>query len=86
MGTGLIYMTVSAIFRMAHPPFILGGLSMWWGYVDSSLRGKPRYEDLAFRKFLRHYQWQCLLRGKKRATAALDASAAARFGAVWRGE
>ena len=74
MGTGLVYMTASSIFRMAHPPYILGGLAMWWGYVRSALQGKPRYPDLDFRSFLRHYQWACLFRGKKAATDALHRS------------
>jgi biofilm PGA synthesis N-glycosyltransferase PgaC len=73
MGTGLVYMTASAVFRMAHPPYVLGGLAMWWGYVRSALRGAPRYDDLAFRRFLRRYQWQCLVRGKHRATEDLHA-------------
>lgn len=75
MGTGLPYMTASSIFRMAHPPYVLGGLAMWWGFVRSALQGKPRYGDLEFRAFLRRYQMDCLLRGKTKATAALDAKA-----------
>ena len=71
MGTGLAYMTVSSLFRMAHPPYLLGGLAMWWGYVRSALQGRPRYPDLAFRRFLRRYQRACLWRGKKAATEAL---------------
>lgn len=69
MGTGLLYMTASAIFRMSRPPIILGGLSMWWGYVRSWLRRLDRYDNLEFRRFLRHYQRQCLLHGKRSATA-----------------
>lgn len=72
MGTGLAYMTVSALYRMTRPPFIVGGLGMWWGYVQSMLSGKERLKDLAFRAFLRKYQWSCLLRGKARATAILN--------------
>lgn len=71
MGTGLGYMTASALFRLAHPPFVLGGLAMWWGYVRSALRRRPRYEDAVFRRFLRRYQRDCLLRGKGRTTDAL---------------
>jgi len=81
MGTGLVYMTVSAVFRMAHPPFLVGGIAMWWGYVRSALDAKPRYEDLDFRRFLRAYQWRCLLVGKARATADLDRSALTRAAA-----
>ena len=44
------------------------------------LRGAPRYEDPDFRRFLRSYQWSCLLRGKRAATACRDREGAA----VWR--
>ncbi|MEI6071901.1 MAG: glycosyltransferase family A protein [Verrucomicrobiae bacterium] len=77
MGTGLFYMSASSAFRLAHPPLLIGGLAMWWGFVKSALAGKPRYPDPAFRKFLRAYQRRCLLVGKARATAELDARAAA---------
>lgn len=78
MGTDLLYMTVSSVFRLAHPPYVVGGLAMWWGYVKSALQKKPRYPDLEFRKFLNAYQRRCLLVGKGRATAELDAGAAGR--------
>lgn len=79
MGTSLLYMTASAVFRLWHPPYIVGGAAMWWGFVESALKGKPRYDDLEFRRFLRKYQWRCLLVGKHRATAELDASAGSRI-------
>ena len=75
MGTGLAYMTVSSVFRMSVPPFVLGGLAMWWGFVRSLVGRKPRYDDLAFRRFLRRYQWRCLFLGKRRATQELHAAA-----------
>ncbi len=81
MGTSLLYMTASAVFRLWHPPYVLGGLAMWWGYVESALQGKPRYDDPAFRKFLRRYQFRCLILGKSRATAELDNTAATRSSA-----
>lgn len=68
MGTGLLYMTASSVFRLAHPPYLVGGLGMWWGYVRSALQGKPRHGDEVFRRFLRTYQRDCLLRGKAAAT------------------
>lgn len=75
MGTGLGYMTVSAVFRMAHPPYLIGGLAMWWGYVRSMLKRLPRYDDLEFRRFLRQYQRDCLLQGKHKATKKHDENA-----------
>jgi len=78
MGTSLAYMTASALFRMTRPPLVLGGLAMWWGYVRSMLRREPRYDDRAFRRFLRRYQRDCLIRGKRRATERLDSAIMAR--------
>lgn len=75
MGTGLLYMTVSSLYRMTRPPVFIGGAAMWWGYISSALKNNPRYEDLAFRKFLRTYQWDCLVKGKTKATAELHKTA-----------
>jgi hypothetical protein len=78
MGTGLVYMTASAAFRMTRPPVLLGGAAMWWGYVRAMLTRQPRYDDPAFRRFLRGYQWACLRRGKHAATADYHRRALAR--------
>ena len=76
MGTGLPYMTVSAVYRMSRPPIILGGLCMWWGFVRSMLRGTKRYNDPVFRKHVRAYQWACLRHGKAEATRRHDEASA----------
>jgi len=68
MGTSLPYMTASAIFRMTRPPYILGGVAMWWGFFEAMLKRQPRYDDSDFRRFLRRYQRECLFRGKSAAT------------------
>jgi len=67
MGTSPIYMAASALYRMTRPPLIIGGLGMMWGYIKSWLTRRPRYEDLEFRRFLRQYQWEALMRGKASA-------------------
>ena len=72
MGVSLTYMTASALYRMTRRPFVVGGVGMWWGYVSSMVAGRPRYGDLDFRQFLRDYQWDCLRRGKKKATQRID--------------
>ncbi len=73
MGTSLAYMTASAIYRMAKPPYIVGGIAMWIGFVWNLISGAPRYEHLEFRRFLRRFQWECLFFGKKKATERLNA-------------
>jgi hypothetical protein len=45
---------------------------MLWGYFRSMAQRRPQYGDEQFRKFLREYQWNCLLRGKRRATAEIN--------------
>ncbi|MBE9167223.1 glycosyltransferase [Pleurocapsales cyanobacterium LEGE 06147] len=72
MGTGLLYMIFSAFYRMTRPPIIIGGFFMLIGYLKSMLLRHQRYDDLEFRKFLRRYQWNCLLKGKARATQELN--------------
>ncbi|MCC7074249.1 MAG: glycosyltransferase family 2 protein [Deltaproteobacteria bacterium] len=81
MGTGLVYMTASAAYRTLRPPYGIGGAAMLLGYLESAAQRKPRYGDAEFRRFLRRYQWECLLLGKKRATERLDA----RQAGAWRG-
>ena len=52
MGTGPVYMLASCVFRILHPPMLLGSAAMMWGYVRSMIRRSPRYADASFRQFL----------------------------------
>jgi poly-beta-1,6-N-acetyl-D-glucosamine synthase len=72
MGTAPAYLLASAASRVTHPPVVVGATAMLWGYLKAMLTRKPRYGDAEFRRFLRHYQWTCLLRGKHTATRALN--------------
>jgi poly-beta-1,6-N-acetyl-D-glucosamine synthase len=79
MGTAPAYMLASAIFRMTRPPRVVGGIAMMHGYLESMVKKKPRYGTPEFRRFLRRYQWACLIKGKKRATEELNEVQAARW-------
>ena len=72
MGTGMVYMLATSVYRMWHPPYFLGGLAMIWGYLKSSVKRVPRYQDRELRKFINAYQWRCLLLGKYKATELLN--------------
>ncbi len=72
MGTPWWYMLASAAFRMSRPPVLVGGAAMFWGWLRSAVRREARYEDQDFRAFLRRFQRDCLLKGKRRAIADLD--------------
>ena len=74
MGTGFWFMAASALSRVNQSPYIFGSVAMLWGWVKSALQGLPRYPDLEFRAFLRHYQMRALLVGKKRATEEVSAA------------
>ena len=73
MGTGLLYMTASSVFRMIHPPYFVGCLAMLWGYIKSFIQGQPRFGDVKLVKFIQQYQRQCLMKGKSVATENLNA-------------
>jgi hypothetical protein len=72
MGTGPVWMLASSLFRMTRPPVLLGGVAMLWGYFRGMILREPRYGGPEFRRFLRRYQWACLLKGKSRAVRDLD--------------
>lgn len=72
MGAHPVYTLASAIFRTTRPPILVGGVAILWGYLKAMLSGKPRYADTDFRRFLRRYQWSCLLQGKSKATTNLN--------------
>ncbi|MBD3788303.1 MAG: glycosyltransferase family 2 protein [Sphingomonadales bacterium] len=73
MGSSFWFFTASCLFRMAHPPYVTGGLASWWGYVRAALKGLPQLPDPELRAFIRAYQTRALLKGKEAAIAEIDA-------------
>lgn len=72
MGTSLPYITASALYRLlSHPP-VIGSAAIWWGFVSSMLSHRARLPDAEFRRFLRRFQWECLLLGKRAAVARAE--------------
>ena len=82
MGTVPAYMIASALFRLFHPPVFVGSAAMLWGYFRSMMQRNPRYGDEQFQRFLHEYQWRCLTRGKRRATAEFNARQRAQWNAL----
>ena len=60
-------MLANAVKRLGEKPYLLGSLAMLWGWLESAIASKPRYDEAGFREFLRHYQWRALVIGKRRA-------------------
>lgn len=82
MGTGFMYLALSALSRLNQRPYLFGSLAIMWGWIKSAAERKPRYENLEFRRFLRRYQMRALLVGKRRAVAEITMAPGAQSGAV----
>lgn len=67
MGSAWYYIVASAIYRSLEPPYLHGGLGILWGYLRALLTGHPRYENPAYRRYLRRFERNQLLMGKRRA-------------------
>jgi hypothetical protein len=51
---------------MFEKPYLIGGAGILWGYLKAMVTGAPRFENREFRRFLRRFELQSLLFGKKR--------------------
>jgi glycosyltransferase involved in cell wall biosynthesis len=79
MGSDPLYFTATALYRMAHPPYVLGGLATLQGFFGAWMRGEPQHADAELRAFVRAYQKRALRVGKSRAVAEIESARAARF-------
>lgn len=68
IGRSLPYVLITAVYRMTVPPYVIGAALMVWGYLLAMIRREPRYGDAEYRRFLRRYEWESMLLGKRRAT------------------
>jgi hypothetical protein len=73
MGSDPLYYLATCVFRMAEPPYVLGGLAMLQGYLGAWLLGARQLEDRALVRFIRAYQRRALRVGKARAVAEIEA-------------
>jgi biofilm PGA synthesis N-glycosyltransferase PgaC len=71
MGTSLLYLAASAVSRFNQKPYVLGQLTILWGWVWGWLRRKPKYDNPEFLRFVRRFQRRALLVGKSRAAEEL---------------
>jgi glycosyltransferase involved in cell wall biosynthesis len=60
MGSAFPYVLASGVFRMRETPRGVGGLLVIAGYLMAALRRESRYEDPAFRRELRRWQYHRL--------------------------
>lgn len=55
-GSHPLYVVASALYHLAERPFILGGICLVLGYLESYLGKSEQYGDRGFRQFVRHWQ------------------------------
>jgi len=79
MGSDPLYFSATAIFRMLHPPYLLGGLAMLQGYLGAWVTGAERFNDADLRRFIRAYQRRALRVGKARAISEIEERQASAF-------
>ena len=66
MGSAVYYVAAVALYRMFEKPYFVGGWGILWGYLKAMLTRAPRFEHKAFRQFLRRFELQSLIFGKRR--------------------
>ena len=76
MGSDPAYFVATGLYRMAHPPYVLGGLATIQGYLGAWLRREKQHGDAELRAFIRAYQRRALKVGKSRAVAEIEADRA----------
>lgn len=76
MGTGILYMAATSVFRGLQRPYLIGGAAMFWGYLKSLFARQPQLPDRELIQFIRSFQWACLLHGKSQAISRFDAQQA----------
>ncbi len=70
MGSSLPFMLAVSIYRSLEKPYVVGGAGILLGYLRAMVKRLPRYENGAFRRFLREYEYKSLLMGKNRVVDA----------------
>lgn len=62
MGTHPLYLLGITAYRMVERPWVLGGVSILFGYIHAALTRMPRFEKPGFRKHLHDWQLRELKR------------------------
>ena len=66
MGSSPLYVAAAGVYRMVERPYVLSGLGILWGYLRARLEGAARMEDPRYLDFLKRYELESLLHGKRR--------------------
>jgi len=67
MGSAWYYVLAASMYRLVERPRIIGGLCIFFGYLQAQAQRLPRYENVEYRKYLRKFELSQLIFGKRRA-------------------
>lgn len=70
LGSSPWYLLATAVYRSFDKPYLIGACAMVYGYFYAMFTGVERYDDPAYLRHLRKYEWEALLKGKTKATNA----------------
>ena len=79
MGSDPLYLIATAVYRFAHPPYVIGGLATIWGYFRAYFSGAEKHGDADLRSFVRAYQRRALRVGKAKAIAEIETAHASQW-------
>lgn len=65
MGTHPLYIFATGLFRMLEKPFVIGGLSIIFGYFKAMYNNHPQHNENNFRRSLHAWQFEKLRFGKR---------------------
>ncbi len=68
MGSAWYYVLASSVYRMLEPPYLQGGLNIFRGYLRALGKGEKRYDNPAYKRYIRRFELAQLVAGKGRAT------------------
>jgi len=74
MGTGLLFMLASTVYRLSHPPIIIGSLASLWGYIKTMFSNVERFNDPETVKLMRQFHFNSLRVGKKNAVSKINSA------------
>jgi poly-beta-1,6-N-acetyl-D-glucosamine synthase len=78
IGSHPLFVLGRGFYRMLEPPYLIGGLAFWGGYLLAALKKTPRLRDPVVIARLRQEQLSRLRLWNRRATTFANASASGR--------
>lgn len=66
IGSAWYYVIASSVYRIFERPYVISGVGIVAGYLQAAFRGLNKFEDVECREFIRRFEGESLLRGRRR--------------------